>query len=151
MFHITDTSSNSETFLDFYWSYLQLLWEQRWAWVHFTPFFNQPQNSISRGSDVVSIGGFNSHFFAELRQSQRRQASGLLSQQIQRFSRCCRRTRSLTSLLDSPLHSGCFRRFLRRVRSQIFFLPIEAVEPQTVCCVFRLFSSLFFLFCVGCL
>lgn len=60
-------------------------------------------------------------FLLELHQSLHKWGRGLLSQQIQKFTRCFRRTRSLMSRLDSRLHSGCFRRFSRRVQIWVFW------------------------------
>lgn len=61
----------------------------------------------------------------ELHQSPHKWGRGLLSQQIPKFTRCCRRTRSLMSRLDSRLHSGCFRRFSRRVQIQVLWATLN--------------------------
>lgn len=74
--------------------------------------------SQDRGDHALNLYPFS----AELHQSSRR---GLLSQQIPKFTRCCRRTRSLMSRLDSQLHSGCFRRFLRRVQIQVLWATLN--------------------------
>lgn len=69
----------------------------------------------------------------ELHQSPRKWGRGLLSQQIPKFTRCCRRTRSLMSHLDSRLHSGCFRRFLRRVQIQVLWATSKSFFVELKC------------------